>query len=42
VARGSSTFTLSRPVQAQEMGRLLAAISTRVEAAEALARQGQQ
>ncbi|MGA2184169.1 MAG: GAF domain-containing protein [Bryobacteraceae bacterium] len=35
VARGSSTFTLSRPVQAQELARLLAAISARVEASEA-------
>jgi signal transduction histidine kinase len=35
VARGSSTFTLSRPVQAQELARLLAAIIVRVEASEA-------
>jgi signal transduction histidine kinase len=42
VARGSSTFTLSRPVQAQELERLLAAIIARVEASEAVARQVQQ
>jgi signal transduction histidine kinase/CheY-like chemotaxis protein len=41
VARGSSTFTLSRPVQAQELARLLAAISARVEAGEAVPRQAQ-
>jgi signal transduction histidine kinase len=35
VARGSSTFTLSRPVQVQELERLLAAIIARVEAGEA-------
>jgi signal transduction histidine kinase/CheY-like chemotaxis protein len=39
VARGSSTFTLSRPVQAQELARLLAAISARVEASEAAPRE---
>jgi CheY-like chemotaxis protein len=39
VARGSSTFTLSRPVQAQELERLLAAISARVEASESTTRQ---
>jgi CheY-like chemotaxis protein len=41
VARGSSTFTLSRPVQAQELARLLAAISGRIEASEAAQRQAQ-
>ena len=41
VARGSSSFTLSRPVQTQELARMLAAIGTRVEASEAAARQGQ-
>ncbi|MGA3027129.1 MAG: GAF domain-containing protein [Bryobacteraceae bacterium] len=41
VARGSSTFTLSRPVQAQELARLLAAISARVEASETVPRQAQ-
>ena len=41
VARGSSTFTLSRPVQARELARLLAAISARIEASEAAARQAQ-
>ncbi|HTP89237.1 MAG TPA: GAF domain-containing protein [Bryobacteraceae bacterium] len=41
VARGSSTFTLSRPVQAREMARMLQAISARIEASEAAARQAQ-
>ena len=34
VARGSSTFTLSRPVRAPELGRILATIGARVEASE--------
>ena len=34
VARGSKTFTLPRPVKAPELGRLLATIGARIEAAE--------
>jgi len=34
VARGSSTFTLPRPVKAPELGRLLATVAARIEASE--------